>query len=378
MSRKLVSLCILIFAATLTAGAQEPSKLLRFGRKMLSMATAPSASLDSAYVLQPRLKWMVAVDGNTIHTGVDLHSDLTVSDFTGNNASITRGTMDIGMSNSLYKKVGVAAGYGSLSAGYGVEVGKKSAYRNTYFTFGSIGSFYGFNIQYYKTHQDVTGCIELGKYGTFDLSSAYPGEMRNFTLSGFYGFNRHKFVLASAYAGRQLQRRSAGSWLVAAKYLQGDFSIDPADLVLTALLNDLHRYSTQQVSLGGGYSFNWVLFHREPNDYDTWKGLRNLTLNATLLPMVSFFNHIQTEQGEGNAAKKVRYNGQPTITPTVFGAVCYAWNGYHISVQAGYNRFSFNGADTDVEEEGGHFRTQVRTQGVFYDLSTNLKFGIRF
>ena len=378
MSRKFLLLCILVFSATLSAPAQEKSKLAQFGLKMLASVTEPNKNLDSAYVLQPRLKWMVAVEGNTIHTAVDLHSDLTLSDFSGDKTSVTQGTMDLGMTNNLYKKVGLSAGYGSLGAGFGVELGKKRTDRNTYFSLGSMGTFYGFSVQYYKTHQDVTGRLELGEYASYGLSSEYPGEMRNLSLTGYYAFNRNRFVLESAYSGRPLQRRSAGSWLVTAKYMQGDFSINPDDVVLTSLLNDLHRYATWQLSFGGGYSFNWVLFHKDPVDYDNWKGLRNLTLNATLQPMVSFFNHIDTEQGEGAALKKVRYQGPPTITPAALGAVCYAWGRYFLTVQASYSRFNLNGVDTHVEEEGGLFRTKVSTQGVFHDLSAKMKFGVRF
>ena len=378
MLRKFLPLSLLIFAVTLSAPAQEKSKLAQFGLKMLASLTEPKEYLDSAYVLQPRLKWMVAVEGSTIHTSMNLHSNLTISDFTGDKASITQGAMDIGMSNNLYKKVGLSVEYGSMSAGYGVELGKKDTDHNTYFSFGTMGTFYGFSVQYYKTHQYVTGGLNLGEDVSLDLSSEYPGEMRNFSLTGYYAFNRKKFVLESAYSGRPLQRRSAGSWLVTAKYMQGDFSFSPDDAGLIALLNDLHRYSTWQISFGGGYSFNWVLFHKDPVDCNNWKGLRNLTLNATLQPMVSFFTHIDTEQGEGADLKKVRYQGPPSITPAALGAISYAWSRYHITIQAGYSRFNLNSVDTDDVEKNGLLRTKISTQGVFHDLSAKMKIGVRF
>lgn len=378
MNRKLFLPFILLCAAALAGSAQEKFSLHQFGLKMLAKATAPDKSLDSAYVLQPRLKWMIATEGNTIHTGVDLTSDITVSDFTGNDASTIKGTMEIGMSNRLYKKVGLSAAYGTLGGGFGVELGKKTSERNTFFNIGTLGSFYGFQVQYYRTHQQIYGSLALEGFEPIGLSSRYPGEMRSFALGGFYAFNRHKFVLASAYAGRLLQRRSTGSWLVTAKYMQGDFSLDPEERVFTEQLKDLNRYSTLQFSLGGGYSFNWVLLHREPYDYDNWRGLRNLTMNATFFPMVSFLNHIQTEQGEKPSLQVVRYVGQPTLTPVVLGALCYAWSRYYLTVQATYSRFGFQGADTDVEQEEEHLRTKIRTQGVFYDLSAKLQFGVRF
>lgn len=377
-TKMLVAPFLLLSVLSLPAQEKQPSRLVQTGTRLFKSLTEPSKSTDGAYVLRPRLKWTVSADVNSIHTGADLHSDITVSDFRGDNASIINGTMDLGMSNRLYTKAGFGISYAGLGIGYGIEIGKKSGERNTFFTFGSITSFYGYNIKYYRTHQNVSGTLALEGYDPIDLTSKYPGEMRNLSLSGFYAFNRRKFVFASAYGGRTLQRRSAGSWVVTAKYTQGAFSVDPNDVFFTERLNDLHRYSTQQFSLGGGYAFNWVLFHRDPSDRKKGEGLRNLTLNATFLPMISLLNHVKTEQGNGNDRQVVRYVGQPSLSPAFLGAVCYSWDRYFITAQAGYNDFRFQGTETGVEEDGGRLRTKIRTHGVFYDMSAKIQVGVRF
>lgn len=378
MKRTILLIAAACMAAPfLPAQEKEPSWLVRTGQKAWNSLTAPSKTLDSTYVLQPRLKWTVALEGETVRTGADLHSALTLSDFTGDNAEIVHGTMDTGMQYQPTRKLGVAAGYGFLRFGYGVDLGKKKGDRSSMFSFGLNSSFYGGQIHYYKIRQLPRGTLVVGEDAPIDLSSQYPGELRNLTVEAFYAFNRHRFVYSAAYQGRILQRRSAGSWLVTAKYLQGDFSLDPADPIWHRL-NDLQRYSTQQVSIGGGYSYNWVLYHRDPADPQTAAGLRNLTFNATLLPMLSFLNHIQTEQDTEEGSVQVRYRGQPAFAPTVRGAVNCSFGRVNLNLIAGYNRFGFQGVETEVSQEGGHLRTKVKTQGVFYDLQVQAKVNVRF
>ena len=376
--KKLPILASLLLAAGLTASAQEnqPSWLVRTGQRLLRMATARNHSFDSTYVFQPTLRWMVGVDSKMVRVGADLHSDLSVTDLRSEPPSILNGTMDIGIHNGPYRKLGLSAGYGSLSAGYGVQLGKKDEKRNTFFDFGLTSASYGARVCFYKIHQYPEGRLELGS-DVIDLTSARKGGMRNLSIDGFYAFNRRRFVYTAAYKGRILQRRSAGSWLVAAKYTQGDFSLDPADDLWTRL-NTLRRYSIQQVSAGGGYSFNWVLLHRDPADPATAAGLRNLTLNATVLCRLSLLNHIQTEQGAGNRVDKVRYNGQPAVSPALQGALSYTFGRCCFLASVEYGRFGFQGVETDVSSENNTLRTKVRTQGVFYDLTVQGKVQVRF
>jgi hypothetical protein len=377
--KRFALLAPVLLLTTLTTAAQEerPSGLVRLGLDYLKSLTAPKKHFDSTYVLQPVLKWTVSLESALIHTRADLFSDLTITDLTGDQSSILHGTMETGMQSRPSRKVGLAAGYGSLHLGYGVDLGKKKEDRNTYYSFGVTSSAYGAQIHYYKTHQLPRGTLDIEGSNPLDLSSSYPGELRNLTLNGFYAFNRHRFVYSAAYNGRILQRRSAGSWMVTAKYVQGDFSLNPAD-DLWNRLNDLRRYSTQQVSVGGGYSFNWVILHRDPTDPATAAGLRNLTVNVTALPMISFLNHIQTEQNRPGGLFTVRYKGQPAFTPTLSSGINWSLGRVCFNVSAEYSRFGFEGVETMVEEQNGFYKTNVKTRGTFHDISVKGKVDVRF
>jgi hypothetical protein len=368
---------LLLTALTLAAQEKQPSELARLGLNYLKSLTAPKKSLDSTYVFQPTLKWSIALESQYLRTGADLHNDITLTDFLEDKTATLSGTMDTGLRNEPYQKVGLAAGYGSLHIGYGIQLGKKSKLRNSYFSLGTTSSFYGARARYFKIHQYPEGKLAIAG-DVLDFDAEYPGELRYLSLDAFYAFNRHRFVYTAVYDGRILQRRSAGSWLVAAKYSQGDFSLDEKDH-LWAQLNDLQRYAAHQVSAGGGYSFNWVILHRDPTDPASAAGLRTLTLNATILCRLSLLNHIHTEQlADGGGFNKVRYEGQPALSPTFQSGLCYTWARCCFSASVEYNNFNFRGIETEIPESDNNFRTKVQTRGAFYDFTVQGKVIVRF
>ena len=183
--RKLLFLVIIPFLTALTASAQEqePSWLVRTARNYLRSVTAHKKSFDSTYVFQPALKWVVGVESRMIRVGADLHSDISVTDLRGENPVILDGTMDTGMRNDPYRKLGLAVGYGSLSAGYGVQLGKKGEKRNSYFSLGLTSPSYGARVRYIKIRQQPEGRLALGG-DVLDLNSTYPGQMRNLSGEG--------------------------------------------------------------------------------------------------------------------------------------------------------------------------------------------------
>jgi len=305
-----------------------------------------------------------------------LHSTLSVTDLRDDTPSIEDGTLELGMRNNPYQKLGLSVGFGGLSLGYGLHLGSKNDKRNTVFSLGTTSSFWGARVRYTKFHEYPAGWLDF-EDEIIGLNSGYKGQMRNLTLDGCYAFNRKRFVYSAAYGGRALQRRSAGSFLVALKYTQGDFSLDPEDDIRLHL-NNLQRYSFLQVSAGGGYSFNWVLLHRNPTNSSSVAGLRNLTVNGTAMCHLSLYNHVHTEQETAGRVDKVRFKGQPAIFPALQGGLCYTMGRCSFLASVEYNRLGFQGAETEVSSDNNAFRTNVRTKGVFDDFTAQGKFRVRF
>lgn len=127
-------LSFLLLGESLSAQEKEQSWLVRTAVNYFHSLTAPKKSLDSVYVFQPSLIWTITLDNEIIRTGADLHSDISISDYTGVNGTFSSGTLDTGMKNQPYWKLGLAAGYGSLSIGYGLNLAKKTDNQDRYLT----------------------------------------------------------------------------------------------------------------------------------------------------------------------------------------------------------------------------------------------------
>lgn len=106
-------------------------------------------------------------------------------------------------------------------------------------------------------------------------------QLKMIVMEALYALNRKDFSYAAAFRGNQVQRRSAGSFMLSAKYLQCEVQDDGSDAI-SNLAFGLTRQAASQLSLGAGYSYNFVALHRQGADE---KSLRNLTFNLTALPL---------------------------------------------------------------------------------------------
>lgn len=375
MKRKIIPVALLLLASLPLAGQEkQPSWLVRTTRNILTGVSTPKKHFDSTYVFQTKLVWTVALEGELIRPSVDLFGDYSGDVPLWDSYSIQDGSLKVSLLERPCQKLGIAAAYGTLRLGYGLQLGKKEGEHNTYFSFGLHAASYAAQIRYYRIHPHPTGTINFGGSFPVTLTSALPGELRALILDGSYAFNRHRFVYNAAYTGRHLQRRSAGSWMVTAKYLQGDFSLDPDDPIVQRL-SGTYRLATWQGSLGGGYSYNWTLFHRDPVD-DENRGLRNLTFNATVLPMVSFVSLVRT--GEESDGQTKHYKNMPTFTPAFRSALCYSLDRWSVCVEAAYNRYGFRGMERDFYLSTDTQPVHVKARGVFHDLVVKGKVNLHF
>ena len=110
---------------------------------------------------------------------------------------------------------------------------------------------------------------------------------------------------------------------------------------------------------------------------DENKGLRNLTVNATALPMVSFVSLVRTVAGESDG-QTVRYKNIPTFTPAVRGAICYSLDRWSFSVETAYSRYDFRGVEKDFSILASNQPIHVKARGVFHDLTVKGKVNLHY
>lgn len=362
---------LLAMVAAQGLSAQESASSFR--RLMRQMAS-PFAHLDSAAVYRPASRWNVSATGDLRMAGSTLVNSL-VQD--GKPLTLTMGLKEL-----LYSGAGLYGGYGGLTLGYSREIGRKSAEFSKSYSLDYVGPGQGLQVQYLDIHQPMTYSLVIGEESDPDATrqagvSDKPGRMTQFTVDGVWALNRRTFAYPAVYKGLLAQRRSAGSVLLGAKFLQGELTSDPED-TMSDFIYGIKRQSTMQFSLGAGYSYNLVAFHHQPGA--DGRGLKNLCFNFTMLPMLTLYDRFATsrvtEEG-GQGAKLVQHpvEARMRIAYLARAGAAYTQDRWYLALTTRYDSFSFRGKTT---VRSSYSTYDIKTTGHFYKWSAALKFAWKF
>ena len=387
--RKTLTLLVLLPACCFPAYSQQSDS---FWRKIVDRISAPSMELDPGAVYQPAPRWSVAVSGELHQAGISQESLFdcfyTPDEEDGSEIQQVSAYTSTKLLGGLDKGIGLQVGYGNLSLGWNQRIGGDKAYKNTTFSFDYLAPGYALQLQYFDFRRPVDYELKI-LFGDKDWpdfedsgQTANPGRMTTFIADAFYAFNRRSFAYSAVYKGNVIQRRSAGTWLFGVKYLQGLVEYDPDELI-SDLLFGMVRQDTRQVSFGGGFSYNLVPFHRQPGD--DGKGLRNLTVNLTAIPMVTLFNQFsssmrnESEDGDPVWTKNV-INGKLHVNYVFKAGAIYSWDRFFVGVSASYDSYSYKGSTTIPERfsDVDFDFDKIHSSGHFSRWSASLKLCVKF
>ena len=366
--KKLLSIIILLFGLV-SLQAQETTIWQKFNYFL----TKP-AVVDTTRIYQPKPCFSLGLFTTGQKAGFDVDVDFGINlDEMGS----LNGVSSYSITENLCKKIGLEVGYGNVGFGYGLEVGPRSATKKRSFAFNIVGKSWGVRLNYFKITNPFTSGLALGDEGDSlyihdEFTTEELASLRNFTIDGYYVFNNKRFAYPAAYKMGLVQRRTAGSWMLTARYMQGDLYNSPE--AAWDSYNLLDCFSTMQASLGGGYSVNFVLWHKDPIGPRD-EGLRNLTINMTAMPVLTLFNYLKTttyEYGEDG-----KYNGEKVSkvlcypVPNYIGCAAASltiWR-FYFSAQFTYNRFyfrsrdAFNANQMDIPD----YIDALSFRGIFHD-----------
>ena len=374
LSRRIAISLVLLCAVSFQGLSQGLDTLWR---QVMDMVSAPSRQLDPESVYQPAPSFSVAVLGDLRQAGMFQKSHLTYTDGSIEAYAITR------LQGALDKEVGLQVGYGGMSLTLRRRLGngRKNAQRS--FSFDYLAPGYAVQLQYFGFKRPVEYEIGIRQENGQDETirsgeTKGPGHIKAFIADGFYAFNRQGFAFSAVYKGNVIQRQSAGSFMLGAKYLQGMVEYGSGELI-SSLMQGLSRQGTLQTSLGGGFSYNHVMLHKQPDN--NGEGLRNLTLNATAIPMLTFINKFTSViQRESSKGKKVTdknvMNGKIRVNYVLRAGAIYSWDRFFVSLDGSYDSFSYTG-QTDVSDYGLLFDT-IESSGRFNRWSATLKLCMKF
>ena len=357
-------------------------------RRTLNRILGPSRALDRNAVYVPAPRWTFALTGDLRQATFSQTQDFVLpSAKLGSDEQLIVEYTPIKLSVNVRGKVGTGiglqVGYGDLCLSLSKNLGGEGTDNAYSFDYQSAGG--ALQAQFFS-HSDLVHyhqtISEEGHWAYWedDDITENPGQIRSFLLDAFYAFNRRTFAYSAAYRGNLFQKRSAGSWMFGSKVILGEYRIDPEEEV-AQWVNGQARQTTAQVSLGGGYSYNLVPFHRQPYA-ERDKGLRNLTINLTFLPMVTFFNQFTStayHDREGDVYthidKDVR-NGRLQVNYVARIGIGYSYNLFSVNLSASNNDYSYQGISSLTY--GGFLSDNVETKGSFFRWTTTLRLGMRF
>ena len=243
-SHWLLIVALLVLTSEATAQTLTQSERRERMDSALTSRYNRNKGIDTAYILRPQTKWTVVgrinVSGAKIETeGIDngLHFNSE-------------------MKADYKSTLSVAVSYLGLSLSASLNPAKlMGKYRDYKLNFNSYGKRFGFDI-IYQNAKNFTGWHDHDGMERIEL----PADMlkvKTLNVNAFYVFNSRRFSYPAAFSQSYIQRRSAGSFLLAASGQGQHASLDWEQEMQLKVTN---------IGIGAGYGYNYVprqgwLFH---------------------------------------------------------------------------------------------------------------------
>jgi len=236
VERALLAVALLFCAGiTTSVQAQKLWRMLLHNDSLL-YSRYHRSTIDTMYMERPQTRWTVA--GRVNMSGAKIKVDWTEDDrhFRSEMESAQKTTLCLAVSY-----LGISL---SLALNPAKMMGKYSDYE---LNFNSYGKRFGFDFIYQNAH-DFTGWHEADGSPRIDL----PADMlkvKTLNVNAYYVFNSRKFSYPAAFTQSYIQKKSAGSVLLAVSG-QGQHTETNGDYV--------SHLKVTNIGVGGGYGYNWV------------------------------------------------------------------------------------------------------------------------
>lgn len=232
---RILSISVLLLVGTPEVSAQ---KFFKFNRFVDSVLTKKywSADIDTNYITRPNTKWTLV--GRINVSGAKLKTD-GVEDGRHFNSE---------MKADYKSTVSVGVSYLGLSLNLSLNPGKLAGkYRDYELNFRSYGRRFGFDVAY-QDARNFTGWHEFEGQERMDLPADVLS-LKTLNANAYYAFNPRRFSYPAAFAHSYIQRRSAGSFLLAVSGQGQKARVNGTMLSVLSVTN---------IGLGAGYGYNYV------------------------------------------------------------------------------------------------------------------------
>ena len=191
---------------------------------------------DTAFVTRPQNKWTVMarlnVSGTTIETeGID-------------QGQYFKSRMDADSKATVCLGVGYRGVMLSMALNPAKMMGK---YQDYELNFNCYRRNFGFDV-IYQDAKNFNGWYDQEGLERIELPDGML-HVQTLNMNAYYAFNNRHFSYPAAFSQSYIQRRSAGSFLLAASYMGQNASLD---------MEQELKLKTRNVGIGAGYGYNYV------------------------------------------------------------------------------------------------------------------------
>ena len=293
--KKIFALAVILLAISGEADAQS---ILHRADSILT-AKYRKGGIDTAYITRPATKWTVTARMNVSGAKIETEGLDNGQHFKAEMQANRKATVSVGVS---YLGISLSASLNPAKL-----MGK---YHDYELNFNSYGRRFGFDIVY-QDAKNFTGWHDHEGMERITLPDGVLS-VKTLNLNAFYVFNSRRFSYPAAFSQSYIQRRSAGSFLLAASAMGQHATLDWDQEMQLKMTN---------ISLGAGYGYNYV-----PG--------QGWLLHISALP--TFIVYSNTSMTFGDTRVPLHYHF-PEVIITGRGAAVYQWNNKFIGMSMVFN-----------------------------------------
>ena len=244
--------------------------------------------IDTAYIVRPQTKWTVTARFNVSGSKIEAEGVDQGLHFKSEMKAARKATLSMAVS---YLGLSLSASLNPAKM-----MGKYSDYE---LNFNSYGKRFGFDI-IYQNAKNFTGWHDHEGMERINL----PADMlkvKTLNVNAFYVFNSSRFSYPAAFSQSYIQRRSAGSFLLAASGQGQHASLDWKQEMKLKVTN---------IGIGAGYGYNYV-------------PTQGWLLHISSLPTFIVYSKTSMAFGDDNVPLHYHF---PEVIITGRGSAVYQWS----------------------------------------------------
>ncbi len=289
------TLLAVMWSQSLTLSAQS---LLHKADSLLT-ARYRKGGVDTTYVVRPKTNWTIRARLNVSGQEIEDEGHDQGQYFKSEIEAKRKTTVSLGVTY-LGVSLSVALNPANLS-------GKDHDYE---LNLNLYGRRFGFDV-IYQDAKNFKGWYDQEGMARMDLQEDIL-KVKTMNLNAYYVFNHRRFSYPAAFTQSYIQRRSAGSFLLAASYMGQNATLD---------WEEGWKLKMNNFSLGGGYGYNFV-----PG--------KGWLLHLSALPTFIVYSKTSMKFGDDKVPMHYQF---PEVIITARAAALYQWSNKFLGLSMVYN-----------------------------------------